>query len=103
MAVLCPCGCGKKLGLIERGGAKQVRMLDERIEFLDAWVVPLSREADAVKLAEFINAGRSFQRQMLAVMHGELDARNVDRRLMNGWLKTAAKLERETRSTLNRA
>jgi hypothetical protein len=80
-----------------------VRDLKARIEYLETHVLPLTPEANVAPLDEFINAGRSFERQILAVIHGEWDARNVDRRLMNGWSKTAAMLQRETHITLSGA
>jgi hypothetical protein len=104
VAAWCPCGCGKKLSLIERGGAKQLRKLNERIDFLETFALPLQRKADedAEGFQDFIDEGREFRDEMLAVIHGDLDARAVNRRLMNAWSVTAANIERNTISTLHR-
>ena len=98
MAAWCPCGCGKKLSLIERGGGRQVRALDDRIEFLDSYARALegnpSTDAEGLqRLEAFIADGRAFRNEMLAVIHGELDARDVDRRAMNAWGMQAASMK----------
>lgn len=108
MAAYCPCGCGKKLSLIERGGGKQVRVLDQRIEFLETYVRPLQQAAgsgpqEMAHFEEFLADGWVFRNQMLAVIHGELDARQVNRRQMNKWGMLAAKMKGNTIGTLYRA
>lgn len=105
MAALCPCGCGKKLSLIQRGGGTQVRVLDKRIEWLETvglFVMRETRPEEVADFEDFIAAGREFRNHLIDVIHGDLDARYVDRRRMNAWAKLATRMERGAQTAIAR-
>ena len=81
--------------------AKQARGIEEKAEFLERYALPLQQAADRnpAKLKQFINESRYFGEQLVGVIHGERDARDVDRRLMNRWVVTATTIRANTKTT----
>ncbi len=97
MARDCPCGCGRKLGFMDRGIAKKVAAFDERLDFLSPFVSGVDgkfEEDEAQARLAFFSAGKDIRDSLIAVLHGA-DARIVDRVDLNSWHTEALRIETE--------
>ncbi len=107
MAEFCPCGCGRKLSLAERGMGKQACTVGDRIKFLEQYTLPLNMEPEEdldleprEDLESFIEEGRGISDNLIAVVHGELPANAFERGSLNNWLKAAQAMELNTKAAL---
>jgi hypothetical protein len=86
MARECACGCGRRLGFRDGFVSRKAAKIEERADFLEDHTSRYGwagwRRAD---LEAFINEGRELRDQLVAVIHGELDARAVDRSHVADW------------------
>jgi hypothetical protein len=104
MGTVCWCGCGRELGRSDARIARRGREAYALVTILQDDYRPLiqgSEERGIGKVGQleeldgFIAHGEKLTAELLMVAHGELAAAAVDRRLMNGWGKIAAKLLKE--------
>jgi uncharacterized protein (DUF3084 family) len=86
MARECACGCGRRLGLKDRLISRRAAKIERDAEFLEnqtsryGWAGRQPADLEA-----FITDGRELRDQLVAVIHGELDAGAVDRSRMAKW------------------
>jgi hypothetical protein len=64
-------------------------------EVLRADLLPILPSDQQEEFEEFLLNGEDFALEYAGVAHGELDAREVDRRAANEWVSTALKLQRQ--------
>src|SRR3954469_8514458 len=86
---------------ISRKGT-EVKRLGEFLEDRTLPAYQASSHPDE-QLREFISDGVVFEYQLADVVHGEDDARSIDRGQLNYWIKSALNLERATVTTLEPA
>jgi uncharacterized protein (DUF3084 family) len=86
MARECACGCGRRLGFRDRLASRKAAKIEERADFLEDRISRYGwagwQRAD---LEAFVSEGRVLRDQLVAVIHGELDARAVDRSHVADW------------------
>jgi uncharacterized protein (DUF3084 family) len=96
MARRCACGCGRRLGFKDHLISRRAAKIEREADFLEehtsryGWVG--WQRAD---LETFINDGRELRDQLVRVIHGELDARAVDRSQVRDWRGQAKALINE--------
>lgn len=86
MARKCFCGCGRGLGFKNRSLSRRAAKIQEAAEFLEEHSSRFGyagrQQADVEGL---IKDGRELRNQLVAVLHGERDARAVDRHRIAHW------------------
>jgi hypothetical protein len=93
MARECVCGCGRRLGVKDRLVCRRAARIEREADFLED---QMSRYGWAGRrpgdLEAFILDGRELRDQLVAVIHGELDAGALDRSHIADWRRQAKAL-----------
>ena len=88
MAKYCFCGCERKVpfgrGAMNTSGARVTAALAELEGHADAM-----RHVGADNVDDFLGAGRRWKADLAAIVHREIDPRDVDVGDMRRWLRTA--------------
>ena len=101
----CPCGCGQKIGFLDRQRAKRALVLEEQVEYLSTVTLPAFTEArtfeGATPLRRFIQEGRDYATDLRAEAHGRFSSNfinkgPVDPRAALHWAKAAEKVRAMT-------
>jgi hypothetical protein len=94
MARKCFCGCGRDIGLRQRGLAKQGEELDRLLTRVKDETVPLAREdmneETVAELEGFAAKGDEHRARLLAALHGEAD--RPDPQPVDEWISRAERV-----------
>jgi hypothetical protein len=90
MARECFCGCGRRLGFKDLLLSRRAAKIQSAAGFLEEHASRFgSAGIEHADLEGFINDGRALGNELVAVLHGELDVRRVDRHRVAQWLRQA--------------
>ena len=93
MARECFCGCGRRLGFKERSLSRRAAKIEAAADFLEEHSSRFGyagkEQADVEGL---IKDGRELRSQLVAVLHGAPNAREVDRHRIAQWRRQASAL-----------
>ena len=93
MARECFCGCGRRLGLKDRSLSRRAAKIQSAADFVEEHASRFgSADIQHADLEGFIDDGRELRNQLVAVLHGELDAGRVDRHRVAQWRRQAKAL-----------
>lgn len=100
----CFCGCGRELGWVDRRVSKRGARVVGCLAYLEEYIGPIQTETGLMdNLEEFIEAGEDFANALQGVVHGDVNARAVNRRALNKWLGLCQRIERKMAVTLSRS